>query len=101
MTSEEVIVLLPEIKRFLHYDWEDSARDSRLEDTIIDGATFLEGLTPSKSIAWADDKNAKWLLKNFCMYQESHATDEFMVNYEEDIRRWKLDKELIAYEAQE
>ncbi|MBU9894858.1 hypothetical protein KSW27_01140 [Holdemanella biformis] len=75
--------LLGLIKTDLGYKWCDDATNEKLKHLIAEGLAYLKKYSPSAD--FQSDEFARSLLKNYVLYALSNATDDFKVNYREDI----------------
>lgn len=75
--------LLGLIKTDLGYKWCDDATNEKLKNLIAEGLAYLKKYSPSAD--FQSDEFAISLLKNYVLYALSNATDDFKVNYREDI----------------
>ena len=72
--------LLEEVKIFLNYTWEDSARDLKLTNYIKSSIDYLEEVANAE-IDLETDYLAKDLFLNRVLYMNSQALDDFATNY--------------------
>ncbi len=75
--------LLNLIKVDLGYKWCDDSTNEKLKHLIAEGLAYLKKYSPSAD--FQSDEFAISLLKNYVLYALSNATDDFKVNYREDI----------------
>lgn len=75
--------LLNLIKVDLGYKWCDDFTNEKLKHLIAEGLAYLKKYSPSAD--FQSDEFAISLLKNYVLYALSNATDDFKVNYREDI----------------
>lgn len=75
--------LLNLIKVDLGYKWCDDSTNEKLKHLIAEGLSYLKKYSPSAD--FQSDEFAISLLKNYVLYALSNATDDFKVNYREDI----------------
>lgn len=75
--------LLNLIKVDLGYKWCDDSTNEKLQHLIAEGLAYLKKYSPSAD--FQSDEFARSLLKNYVLYALSNATDDFKVNYREDI----------------
>lgn len=75
--------LLNQIKVDLGYKWCDDSTNEKLKYLIAEGLAYLKKYSPSAD--FQSDEFAISLLKNYVLYALSNATDDFKVNYREDI----------------
>lgn len=75
--------LLNLIKVDLGYKWCDDSTNEKLKHLIVEGLAYLKKYSPSAD--FQSDEFAISLLKNYVLYALSNATDDFKVNYREDI----------------
>lgn len=75
--------LLNLIKVDLGYKWCDDSTNEKLKHLIAEGLAYLKKYSPSAD--FQSDEFAISLLKNYVIYALSNATDDFKVNYREDI----------------
>lgn len=75
--------LLNLIKVDLGYKWCDDSTNEKLQHLIAEGLAYLKKYSPSAD--FQSDDFARSLLKNYVLYALSNATDDFKVNYREDI----------------
>ena len=75
--------LLNLIKVDLGYKWCDDSTNEKLKHLIAEGLAYLKTYSPSAD--FQSDEFAISLLKNYVLYALSNATDDFKVNYREDI----------------
>lgn len=75
--------LLNLIKVDLGYKWCDDSTNEKLKHLIAEGLAYLKKYSPSAD--FQSDEFALSLLKNYVLYALSNATDDFKVNYREDI----------------
>lgn len=75
--------LLNQIKVDLGYKWCDDSTNEKLKHLIAEGLAYLKKYSPSAD--FQSDEFAISLLKNYVLYALSNATDDFKVNYREDI----------------
>lgn len=75
--------LLGLIKTDLGYKWCDDATNEKLKHLIAEGLAYLKKYSPSAD--FQSDEFSRSLLKNYVLYALSNATDDFKVNYREDI----------------
>lgn len=75
--------LLNLIKVDLGYKWCDDSTNQKLKHLIAEGLAYLKKYSPSAD--FQSDEFAISLLKNYVLYALSNATDDFKVNYREDI----------------
>lgn len=75
--------LLNLIKVDLGYKWCDDSTNEKLKRLIAEGLAYLKKYSPSAD--FQSDEFAISLLKNYVLYALSNATDDFKVNYREDI----------------
>lgn len=75
--------LLGLIKTDLGYKWCDDATNEKLQHLIAEGLAYLKKYSPSAD--FQSDEFSRSLLKNYVLYALSNATDDFKVNYREDI----------------
>lgn len=75
--------LLNLIKVDLGYKWCDDSTNEKLKHLIAEGLAYLKKYGPSAD--FQSDEFAISLLKNYVLYALSNATDDFKVNYREDI----------------
>lgn len=75
--------LLNLIKVDLGYKWCDDSTNKKLKHLIAEGLAYLKKYSPSAD--FQSDEFAISLLKNYVLYALSNATDDFKVNYREDI----------------
>jgi hypothetical protein len=75
--------LLNLIKVDLGYKWCDDSTNEKLKHLIADGLAYLKKYSPSAD--FQSDEFARSLLKNYVLYALSNATDDFKVNYKDEI----------------
>lgn len=81
--------LLQEVKSYLNYTWEDSARDTRLTGYINSSIAYLEEVADAK-INLSTDYLAKDLFLNRVLYMNSQALDDFANNYSGMLNELKI-----------
>lgn len=72
--------LLSEVKSFINFTWEDSAKEQRIVGYINSSIQYLEEVADSP-IDLETDMLAKDLLFNRVLYMDSQALDDFQKNY--------------------
>lgn len=72
--------LFLEVKSFLNFTWEDSAKDRRILGYIESSKQYLEEIA-GKEIDFEEDQLAKDLLFNRVLYMDAQALDDFANNY--------------------
>lgn len=75
--------LLNQIKVDLGYKWCDDSTNEKLKHLIAEGLAYLKKYSPSAD--FQSDEFAISLLKNYVLYALSNATDDFKVNYKDEI----------------
>lgn len=72
--------LLEEVKSYINFTWEDSAKEQRIEKYIESSIQYLNGIAGAE-IDYDRDLLARDLLKNRVLYYDSQAIDDFAKNY--------------------
>lgn len=75
--------LQDKVRRHLKESWQSEERKAAMNDYIEEGQAFLSRYCPS--INWDSDLRAISLLKNYVLYADSGAVDEFIVNYKSEL----------------
>ena len=76
--------LLDEVKNYLDITWELSAGEKeKLSGIVGRGKAYIEGKIGKCD--FESDTQEKELLMNYCMYARAGQTDEFVVNYRQEI----------------
>ena len=73
-------VLLEEVKSYINFTWEDSAKEARIKSYIESSIQYLNGVAGTE-IDFDRDLLARDLLKNRVLYYDSQAIDDFVSNY--------------------
>lgn len=76
----DVDSILEEVKSFINFTWEDSAKEKRVKDYIASSMAYLEEVS-GYSIDFENDYLARELLFNRVLYMDSRALDDFQKNY--------------------
>lgn len=71
------------VRRHLKESWQTEERKAQIQDYINEGQEFLERYCPS--IDWSSDLRAVSLLKNYVLYADNNALDDFALNYKKEI----------------
>ena len=93
--------LIKQVKRKLNITWDDPETNARVEDIInsaIPTLTHKLGITDAFydfSIAGAENT----LFLAYCLYEWNHATNEFDVNYHNEIAQIRAKYEVAYYLA--
>ena len=77
-------MLLNEVKNYLNITWEDSELDSKLSSMIERGKAALSN-SIGQGLDFENDTQAKTLLLNHVMYENSAILHEFYKDYKEEI----------------
>lgn len=75
--------LQDKVRRHLKESWQSEERKAAMNDYIEEGQAFLNRYCPS--INWDSDLRAISLLKNYVLYADSGAVEEFIVNYKSEL----------------
>lgn len=75
--------LQDKVRRHLKESWQSEERKAAMNDYIQEGQAFLNRYCPS--INWDSDLRAISLLKNYVLYADSGAVEEFIVNYKSEL----------------
>lgn len=73
-------LLFQEVKSYLNFTWEDSAKDNRVYGYLVSSIQYLEEVAGT-SLNFETDYLAKDLLFNRVLYMDSSALDDFQRNY--------------------
>lgn len=93
--------LFLQVKRKLNITWEDSETDARVKDIIKSAIPTLKhklGITDS-SFDFATESAENTLFLAYCLYEWNHSTNEFDVNYANDIAQIRMKNEVAFYLA--
>lgn len=85
MVNEE---LLKKIKDALDFTFDDEDTDRKIIGIIEDAIPILRSLfgTPDdEEIDWTIPSQERFLLKNYCLYELNHVSEQFNDNYRNDI----------------
>ncbi|MBF1637576.1 MAG: hypothetical protein HXO49_03500 [Prevotella sp.] len=77
-------MLLNDVKNYLNITWEDSELDSKLSSMIERGKASLSS-SIGQGLDFENDTQAKTLLLNHVMYENSAILHEFYKDYKEEI----------------
>lgn len=75
--------LQDKVRRHLKESWQSEERKAAMNDYIEEGQAFLSRYCPS--IDWDANPRAVSLLKNYVLYADSGAVDEFIKNYKPEL----------------
>lgn len=89
MSEQELSLLLEEIKSFLNFTWEDTARTERIRGYMLSSIQYLEEVA-GESIDFSSDYLAKDLLFNRVLYMDSQALNDFNTNYNSMLEELKI-----------
>lgn len=89
MSAQETPSLLEQVKSFLNFTWDDSARESRINEYINSSKQYLEEVA-GKEIDFESDYLARDLLFNRVLYMDSQALDDFAKNYNSLLEELKI-----------
>lgn len=81
--------LLEQVKSFINFTWEDSAKEARIEGYIKSSIAYLEEVA-GKEIDIENDYLARDLLFNRVLYMDSSALDDFQKNYNGMLQELKI-----------
>lgn len=81
MNLYDETTLLNELKSYLNFTWEDSARTERIRGYMLSSISYLNDVA-GKEIDLDVDYLARDLLFNRVLYMDSQALNEFQTNYE-------------------
>lgn len=73
--------LLNEVKSYLNFTWEDSAKEQRIVGFINSSIAYLKEVSGNDNLDVTTDYLAHDLLLNRVLYMDSHALDDFAKNY--------------------
>ena len=73
-------LLFQEVKSYLNFTWEDSAKESRVYGYLVSSMQYLEEVAGTR-LNFETDYLAKDLLFNRVLYMDSSALDDFQKNY--------------------
>lgn len=91
-----------DVKLMLDIDEYDNSNDKKLNIIIEDGKQHLRSFNPFLTDEdFEKATRARFLLKAYCRYDFSNATEEFDNNYREEILALRQDYEVSAYENQD
>lgn len=74
------LALVEEVKSYINFTWEDSAKESRIVKYVESSVQYLNGIAGTE-INYDTDLLARDLLKNRVLYYDSQAIDDFAKNY--------------------
>lgn len=77
-------MLLNDVKNYLNVTWEDSELDDKLKSMIERGKASLSN-SIGQGLDFENDTQAKTLLLNHVMYENSAILHEFYKDYKEEI----------------
>lgn len=75
--------LQDKVRRHLKESWQSAERQETMNEYIEEGQAFLMRYCPS--IDWDADLRAISLLKNYVLYADSGALDDFVANYKPEL----------------
>ena len=81
--------LLSDIKSFLNFTWEDTAKEQRIIGYINSSIAYLKEIADAE-INFDEDYLAKDLLFNRVLYMDSQALDDFQKNYNPMLNELKI-----------
>ena len=91
--------LLPVIRTYCGYTWEDAEIDRKLTESIIDGVNYLDRLSAGKELTFEDGKPERRLLKDYVFYANAKALDQFVDAYIGELTEFAIDQEVASDEA--
>ena len=71
---------MEEVKSYINFTWEDSAKEARIKSFIASSIQYLNGIA-GVEIDYDKDLLARDLLKNRVLYYDAQAVDDFAKNY--------------------
>lgn len=73
--------LINEVKSYLNFTWEDSAKEQRIVGFINSSIAYLKEVSGNDNLDVRTDYLAHDLLLNRVLYMDSQALDDFAKNY--------------------
>lgn len=89
--------MLDELKSFLNFTWEDSAKEQRIIGYMNSSIAYLKEVA-NYEINFDEDFLARDLLFNRVLYMDSHALDDFGKNYNGMLEELKIKYAVIEEE---
>lgn len=92
-------ILLQELKDNLNITWDEEETNRKLERIIKDAKAILN-FKLGATIDYSTEGQEHNLFLNYCMYAYNNCTNEFDVNYFNEIMQIRQKYEVLSYEQE-
>lgn len=90
------------LRRKLNITWSDEDTEARLDDILSDGmAEIKHKVGLPDTFDFSTPGQERKLLLSWCLYEWNHATNEFDMNYANDVMQLRQKWEVEAYKEEQ
>lgn len=96
----EALLLLPDIKNYLHITWQDEDTDKNLTGMIKRGMARLQNIA-GVPLDFTKEDLPRQLLFDYCRYVNSFDLEYFEQNFQSELLTLNINSQVAAMESDE